>query len=147
MLKRLNDSHISEVLGNLRSLDINETPKALVIDSNILTSGGSVAYALVELDKTIAIGGVRELWHGCGEAWLMASEDAKLYPVSLTKAAINILLEADAKGFVRIQCTVDCRYGMGQSWVEKLGFHVESKKEKYGINGDDHFEYVRISDG
>jgi hypothetical protein len=145
MLQRLNDNHIVEVLANLRPRDRDLLDKVMVLDADMLTKGYGIAYALQKEDTTIVIGGVRELWPGCGEAWMIASEYAEKYPIALTKAGERVMQEADDKGFDRIQCTVSQDFPDAQKWVEHLGFHVEGLLERYDVNGINHFMCARFN--
>lgn len=146
MLKRLSKEYISYILDNLRDSDKDFATLKLP-DIEYLTSGQSIAYALIECNKVIAIGGVRELWSKRGEAWMIASKEINNYPISISKAALNVFCEADAKGFKRIQCTVEQGFDSASLWIEKYGFHIECLMKSYDMNGNNHFLYARLTNG
>ena len=87
-----------------------------------LNKGQGFVWSLTKDSKTIAVGGVRELWPGTGEAWLLATKDICNVPIEISKALRGALNRADENGFIRVQCVVHVQFIESQRWVEKAGF-------------------------
>lgn len=142
MLKEATQEHIDTVVKNLGS--VLGSQKIAPVDE--LNKGQGFVWSLLLSDKPIAVGGVRELWPGTGEAWLLATKEIKKTPIEISKALRGALNRADANGFHRVQCVVNIHFTESQGWVESAGFDMEAMLESY-INKENYFMYARVRNG
>ena len=140
--ERMKDRHIFEVMADIRQEDRAEIGPSPVIRCETLTHGASIALALTVNDKAIAIGGIREKWPLCGEAWLIASKSVVKYPISLHK--VTLYLMTMASRFHRVECMVHEDNHTALKWTEAIGFEMECKMKKYDSAGADYYLYARV---
>ena len=97
-------------------------------------------------NEVIACAGVFKLWEGVGEAWVFGSELIYKYPIWFHKQVIKTLSMIFEKGkFHRIQAIVRSSFFESQEWVERLGFTLEGKLEKYTPEQEDCFIYRMVN--
>jgi hypothetical protein len=143
MIEEATREHINQVVGLVGNEVLGTVQIADIEDLN---SGQGFTWALVRDGKPLAIGGVRELWPGTGEAWMLATKMIRETPVEITKAFRGALRRADDNGFIRVQCVVGIHFIESQQWVERAGFDVECMLESY-INRENYFMYARVQNG
>ena len=96
-------------------------------------------------NKIIGCAGIMPLWNGVGHAWVVMGSDYKNNRIWLHRHIKNMFIKiAIGKEFKRVQANVQAGFKEGVRWIEALGFHRESKLEKYGPAGEDHYMYVRF---
>ena len=96
-------------------------------------------------DHVICIAGVQPVWDGVGYAWVRFSPDAhdhKLWLYRNIKIQLGCLVER--YNFWRVHATVACNHLDGCSWIESLGFEIESTLVKYGPSKEDHYMYRKF---
>ena len=98
-------------------------------------------------DEIVGCGGIRELWPGVGECWLMLSPKINLYPVETyicIKDGFQKLI--DENDFVRLQGW--CRVGFvkAHTLFRHLGFVPEGIARKYTPDGVSCILYALIKD-
>lgn len=100
---------------------------------------------VVGSDHVICIAGVQPIWDGVGYAWVRFSEDAQDHKFWLYKNInIQLLWLVDKYKFWRVHATVACSHMAGCSWIESLGFELESTLVKYGPSKEDHYMYRKF---
>lgn len=118
-----------------RGLDVKSTaPKARFVGFTIFKGADVVACV-----------GVRHLWRGVGEGWVLTSplvhECPKLFTV-LTMRGLEWLHRT--KGYHRIGAHVLDGFSAAESWAKALGFSKEGPAPAYGPNGEDFTHYGRV---
>lgn len=96
-------------------------------------------------DRIVACGGIRELWPGVGEVWLLLSPEVDNYPLrtgQVISDGMRALIEDN--NFVRLQgwCRMD--FTKAHTLFKHLGFKPEGIAEKYTPDGMDCILYARI---
>lgn len=143
MIEEATQKHIDEVIVGLGSETIG-MPQVATLDD--LNHGQGFIWALCKKGTAIAVGGIRELWPGTGEIWMLATKAIQKCPIEVSKALKGALRRADEAGFFRIQCAVNIHFVESQKWVERAGFDMEAMLESY-INRENYFMYARVKHG
>jgi len=88
----------------------------------------------------IAIFGIVIIWDGVGEAWSFFSEEARRYPIAMTKGA-NTFFDICEILFSlhRIQITVRSTDRRAVSWARCLGFQSEGLLKEYSVDKTDYY--------
>jgi hypothetical protein len=94
--------------------------------------------------QPIMSAGVITYWRGCGTLWMVVHDQA-LFLKHIKKALpfCKVAVNAWAKQFRRLEVCVPC-HAPNQNWIKHLGFEAAQLKEKYGPNGENFIEYVRL---
>lgn len=97
--------------------------------------------------KCLGCGGVRILWKGVGEAWVMFSPEI----FNFAREAyhyVGMYLEKiiTDNNLHRVQGHVDSEFMLAIRYIENLGFKIEGKMRKYGPTGKDHYLYALVED-
>ena len=82
---------------------------------------------VVDADRVICLAGVQPLWDGVGYAWVRFAPDSHDHKIWLYK-------------YIRIYLN----HLAGCSWIESLGFEMESTLVKYGPSKEDHYMYRKF---
>jgi len=96
-------------------------------------------------DKIIASAGMKKLWKGVAEGWVLATYDIWNYP-TVTARAIkkNFEILAKENNLTRIQTAVRADFGIGIRFAKWLGLENEGLMKKYGHDGTDHYRFARL---
>ena len=95
--------------------------------------------------KLVGCGGVREFWPGVGEAWAFFSPEVRLHIRSALVVGRAIIERVATNGnYRRIQATARVDFPAAASYLEHLGFEVESVLQSYSHDHKDMFMYARI---
>jgi len=81
--------------------------------------------------EILGVAGLSPLWNGVAQAWVVVGLGVKKHRFFLLR---------------RIQATVPCFSDGNLSWIESLGFELESKLKGFGPDGKDHFMYRKMYD-
>lgn len=96
-------------------------------------------------DKIVGCGGVRTIWDGVGEAWVLASSEIYKHPKSTFKNVRNYLNKIiKEQGFWRVQAHVRTDNPRGIKFVQMLGFKLEGKMAKFNTDKTDSYLFARI---
>jgi len=88
--------------------------------------------------KPLALFGCVLLWSGVGEAWSLLSEEARRYPITMTKAATAFFNACeDILHLHRLQITVKSTDKRAVGWANTLGFVSEGLMIAYSADKDD----------
>lgn len=97
-------------------------------------------------DEVLAIIGLSVVWPGVAEVWAVTGEAISKAPVSFHKAVKETLNHyMTALNLHRVHMNVSVDYRRGQRWAESLGFHCESRMNKFGPDQADFYQYARVS--
>lgn len=101
------------------------------------------AWTVLYDGRIVCCYGIAPVVKGCGEAWMMMSDEAKARPLVVLRTAKRIFQTIFTSGtYRRIQAMVLADDRQHRNWVEHLGFKVEGVMEKYGPNGETFLRYV-----
>jgi len=103
------------------------------------------AYSVFDGEVCVFCGGVRIIWPGAGEAWLICSNDLGHYVRELcliTPRYLKWIIEDH--DLRRVQAVVQSDWTQAVRFLEKLGFDMEGVMRKYGPNGEDYIMYARV---
>ena len=110
-------------------------------DSRHCESDGP-AFSLYDGDTLLACCGIRIFWLGVGEAWLCCSpaiEHFKRELVVYSRVYLSSMIEKN--GLWRVECNVRADFPESIRRVRRLGFSIEAKRAKYGVDKMDCFLY------
>lgn len=102
----------------------------------------SYSYIFLVGDKTVAIFGIRILWAGVGECWMMGSPEVGTYKLPLIKQ-LRKLVDTFSGPLHRIQMFVNDT-PMFHKWAKLLGFTFEGILRQHSIEGEDHAIYAKV---
>lgn len=104
-----------------------------------------VGFTLFKGAEIVACGGVRHLWQGVGEGWVLTSPLVHECPRLFTVLALRGLEWLHrTKGYHRIGAHVLVGFNAAEKWANRLGFHREGPADGYGPNGEDFIHYGRV---
>jgi len=93
----------------------------------------------------IASAGIKPLWPGVGEAWIVASDNMpkkKLSVIKLIRENFDRMIQDN--NFVRVQAGVRYDWPEAKRFAEFLGFEHEGIMKKYGLDGQDYYRMARV---
>jgi hypothetical protein len=95
--------------------------------------------------RPVAMLGFAKIWSGVADAWLVASDEAKEHPMTLTKMGRKIMdIVKISMGLHRIQITVRTTNVRAEKWARAIGFEQECVMSKYGPDQVDYFLMARF---
>lgn len=88
----------------------------------------------------VAVFGCVIVWKGLGEAWALFSDEARRYPIAMTKGA-KAFFDACIRSYLlhRLQITVKTVDKRAINWAECLGFVVEGTMKEYSSDKQDFY--------
>ncbi len=105
------------------------------------------AITIVDPEERIVVCvGVRHLWEGVGEIWMVFSPLAAKYPRTVSFLRTMIAYLQEVMGYHRLQATIDTSWAAAIRFVEHMGFIKEAVMKRYGPNGADHALYALIQE-
>jgi len=97
--------------------------------------------------EILGVAGLSPLWNGVAQAWVVVGLGVKKHRFFLHRNVLKYLdILAKTHSLRRIQATVPCFSDGNLSWIESLGFELESKLKGFGPDGKDHFMYRKMYD-
>ena len=112
--------------------------------ANGLVAPGLAFSGLID-GYVIASAGIKPLWNGVGEGWIVASDkmpNKKLSVINLIKENFDNMIHDN--GFVRVQAGVRFDWPEAKRFAEFLGFEHEGIMRKYGPDGQDYYRMARV---
>lgn len=104
---------------------------------DIQSQAGPAITALLHF-QPVAIFGCGILWSGVGEAWSVFDEQARRYPIAMTKGANRFFDICEILfNLHRIQITVVSNDKRAVRWAECLGFEAEGLMTQYSADKED----------
>ncbi len=98
-------------------------------------------------DEIVGCGGIRKLWDGVGEVWLMLSPNTALYPTKTYECIREGLQKLiDENDFVRLQAWGRIGFTKAHTLFKHLGFKAEGIARKYTPDQCDSILYAIIKD-
>jgi len=104
-----------------------------------------MAYTAFNNGNVVCSAGIKKLWSGVGEAWIVSSWRIYERPVAVVKAIrarFDGIIQDNELHRVQAACRVD--WPEAQRFAEFLGFEKEGLMRGYGVDGRDYFRYARV---
>ena len=103
------------------------------------------SWSLIDNGHLIFSCGIYPIWDGLGEAWFLPSQDLGKHKFRTIKILLDrIDFIADKFQMKRIQATADCEIPRDRKFLELVGFEVEARMNRYGVNGNDFYLMTRF---
>ena len=107
-----------------------------------------LSWTFLRLGQVACMFGVRPLWPGVGEVWMIPTVNVNRSAIALIKGGRHILDHIqDEYDVRRLQITVRSSNKTAYKYAEKMYFKTEGLMERYGPEGDDYYLMVRIRNG
>ena len=101
-----------------------------------------MAFAVIDGDRVLALGGVRNVWQDRAVAWGLLANGIGASMVPITRAVRRFLSVCPTR---RIEAEVAVGHDEGLRWIEMLGFEREGLMRAYW-GGKDFYLYARVRD-
>ncbi len=136
--------------GDSLNMDLLSVYSPAEVHKQIADMLGGMANAIVwtvhEDDKVYAVFGLTFLWNGVAEGWALLTDKISEFKFALHKRILNaIKFYVEKMDIKRLQITVKSDFEKGIKWAEALGFEKESLMKKWGPEGADYYQYVRLA--
>jgi hypothetical protein len=103
------------------------------------------SWAGIGRGKVVIAFGIRHIWHGLAEMWLVPSEDIGSHAISLVRGARAVTDTAlQDYGVRRLQICVKVENDTAFKFAKALRFEVESVMRKFGPEGADYYMMTRF---
>jgi hypothetical protein len=104
-----------------------------------------LAYTCIINNKPIASAGMKIIWNGVAEGWVLATSKVWNHPLVIARAIKkNFARLARENNIKRVQTAVRADFKIGLKFASWLGLKNEGLMKHYGFDGSDHFRYARI---
>jgi hypothetical protein len=95
--------------------------------------------------KPIFAAGMKIIWNGVAEGWVLATKDALDHPIAVAKAIKKDFARiAKENNINRVQSAVRANYTTGLKFAKWLGLEEEGLMRKFGFDGSDQYMYARL---
>ena len=103
------------------------------------------SWAAIGKGKVIAIFGLRMIWSGLAEMWMVPGKGLDRHAISLVRGARAVTDSALSDyGVRRLQITVKVENDTAFRFAKALHFEVESIMRRFGPEGSDYYMMVRF---
>ena len=116
-------------------------------ESDVQLKGMQKGTAFTGFSEGEIIGGagIIPIWPGVGHAWVTMGANYKKHRIWVHKNVMSFMDKIiEGMELNRVQANVVCDFYPGGQWLERMGFNLEGKMQKYGPEGEDHYLYARI---
>lgn len=111
--------------------------------ANLEQSG--LAFTCMINNEPIAAAGMKILWTGVAEGWVIATAKVWKHPRTIARAIKkNFARLALEHKIHRVQTAVRSEYQTGLKFATWLGLENEGLMKKFGFDGTDHYRYARL---
>ena len=102
-------------------------------------------YTCIINNEPIASAGMKIMWDGVAEGWVLATSKVWNHPIVIARAIKkNFARLAKENNIKRVQTAVRADFKIGLKFASWLGLEEEGLMKKYGFDGSDHYRYARI---
>ena len=96
-------------------------------------------------DKPIFAAGMKLIWSGVAEGWVLATKEVWDHPLLVARAIKKDFARiAKENNINRVQTAVRANYTTGLKFAKWLGLQEEGLMKKFGFDGSDQYMYARI---
>ena len=104
-----------------------------------------LAYTCMINNEPIASAGMKIIWGGVAEGWVLATSKVWDHPLVIARAIKkNFARLARENKIKRVQTAVRADFKTGLKFAKWLGLENEGLMKHYGFDGSDHYRYARI---
>jgi hypothetical protein len=104
-----------------------------------------LAYTCMINNQPIASAGMKIIWGGVAEGWVLATSKVWDHPLVIARAIKkNFARLARENKIKRVQTAVRADFKTGLKFAKWLGLENEGLMKHYGFDGSDHYRYARI---
>jgi hypothetical protein len=104
-----------------------------------------LAYTCMINNKPIVSAGMKIIWNGVAEGWVLATSKVWNHPLIIARAIKkNFARLAKENKIKRVQTAVRADFKTGLKFAKWLGLENEGLMKHYGFDGSDHYRYARI---
>ena len=104
-----------------------------------------LAFTGIVNNKPIFAAGMKIIWNGVAEGWVLATKDALDHPLLVAKAIRKDFARiAKENNIKRVQTAVRANYTTGLKFAKWLGLEEEGLMKKFGFDGSDQYMYARL---
>ncbi len=113
-------------------------------DANNLVQDNLAFTGLLD-GKPIFAAGMKIIWSGVAEGWVLATKDVLDHPIAVAKAIKKDFARiAKENNINRVQSAIRANYTTGLKFAKWLGLEEEGLMRKFGFDGSDQYMYARL---
>ena len=95
--------------------------------------------------KPIFAAGMKTIWNGVAEGWVLATKDTLDHPLLVARAIKKGFAKtAKENNINRVQSAIRADYTIGLKFAKWLGLEEEGLMKKFGFDGSDQYMYARL---
>lgn len=95
--------------------------------------------------KPIFAAGMKMIWNGVAEGWVLATKDTLDHPLLVARAIKKGFAKtAKENNINRVQTAIRADYTIGLKFAKWLGLEEEGLMKKFGFDGSDQYMYARL---
>ena len=104
-----------------------------------------LAFTCMINNEPIAAAGMKLLWDGVAEGWVIATEKVLQHPLLVARAIKKDFAHiAKENNINRVQTAIRANYTTGLKFAKWLGLEEEGLMKKFGFDGSDQYMYARL---
>ena len=105
----------------------------------------NLAFTGLDKGKPIFAAGMKMVWNGVAEGWVLATKEVWDHPLLVARAIKKDFARiAKENNINRVQTAVRANYTTGLKFAKWLGLEEEGLMKKFGFDGSDQYMYARI---
>ena len=109
------------------------------------TAEAGLSWTGIYNEKIVVCFGVRRVWPGVGEAWLLPSPSISDHALSVVRASRMIFADIfKTEAFSRVHISVDSANDSAFKFAKALGFEVEGIMRQFGPDGSNYYMMARL---
>ena len=95
--------------------------------------------------KPIFAAGMKMIWNGVAEGWVLATKDVLDHPLLVAREIKKGFAKtAKENNINRVQSAIRADYTIGLKFAKWLGLEEEGLMKKFGFDGSDQYMYARL---
>lgn len=142
----MTDTHLGWVMSELREDDVlalGQTSREDTALRAVMYREQGVAWCVLLDNKPMGVGGVVEIFPGCGEAWMLVTNRVYKAPIAVTKVSKLIIAAGmEQLKLRRLQMNASVNRPYALKFARLLGFKSEGIMKCYGQDGSDHERFA-----
>ena len=144
--------HIVPYIGGHGTFILSQQMNHTLMDQDATFDGEGMeleeqglAFTGIVNDKPIFAAGMKKMWEGVAEGWVLATKEVWDHPLLVARAIKKDFAKvAKQHNIKRVQTAVRSEFKMGLKFAKWLGLEEEGLMRNYGFDGSDHYRYARI---
>ena len=105
----------------------------------------NLAFTGIVNNKPIFAAGMKMIWNGVAEGWVLATKEVWDHPLLVARAIKKDFARiAKENNINRVQTAVRANYTTGLKFAKWLGLEEEGLMKKFGFDGSDQYMYARL---